>query len=533
MTHGIDPALLLAAVDEARTRRGELRAEPRPLTYVEVAAQINTHSATFSRLKNGRMPGPETTDRLLAWLGLSEEELSECAECEHDEAPAPDTDHSTDFASDPAATSPGGQVAAILGVGQLSQSQDPETAAAVGRVTELLNEGAVGVSIRTDLNPDDMPSQDVIDQMIAEERWDELDALFAEITIRPRHVAIVDTAAFADARLTVDAEGNVSGPVAYEGLWTGDMRMLPYGSLEWADVLPIPIIWDRAENDHDGMVVGSITSMERQDGVTSAMRAPDPTEADVQAVVAAAGGSVDALPARYFARFTATAAQPLHVDPPDERGLRRIYGHAAPRGVCHRSDMGACFQYPGDVDASLRHFHTGQAITLDNGETIRVGAITAGGPHLDTALARRGVTARDVNRHREDSNQVFALVRAWEDASGLAVSGVLIPSVSEATLMQAMACAPSVELWPSGRGRTLVGVHMVPTPAWPVVASAGSAMSLSSPSQALQVELEEQEFIPDDSRLEVIEASLKRIEIALALLASDAFTDVPVPEPAE
>src|SRR4029077_7696029 len=56
---------------------------------------------------------------------------------------------------------------------------------------------------------------------------------------------------------------------------------------------------------------------------------------------------------------------------------------------------------------------------------------------------------------------------------GLAVSGVVMPSVDRDTLMRAAASAPSVELWPAGRGRTLVGVHLVPTPAWPVAASAG------------------------------------------------------------
>lgn len=575
----IDPSLLLARLEARRAELGALRSteeNPEPLSWVEVGSQAGIHSATFSRLKAGTLPGDATMPKILSWLGITDPfdlvpdpeapetptpsgslvggmlethaialvgeqgpELvtvpegspllghnGECADCGDPSLaadPAPDDGEPTE---DPDST----KTAAIMGIGSLSESEDPETQAAVLRVRELMNEGAVGVSIMHDLNPDDMPDQSVIDALVDAEDWDGLDALFADIHARPRHVAVVDTAAFSDARLSVDENGVVSGPVTFEGMWTGDQRMLPYGVLTWDDdLLPIPIIWDREDGDHSGMTVGSISSLERVDGVVSSMS----PLIEEDAVAAAAGTT--ALPAAYFKQFKADKAMPLKVEAPDAQGRRRFWGTAAPRGVCHRSDMGACFQYPGDVDKELRNFHTGFEIALDDGTSVRPGAITSGGLHIDTNLARRGVSARDVNRHREDSNKVLSLVRAWDTPHGLDVSGVLAANVTEDQLLQAMAGSPSVELWPSGRGRTLVGVHVVPTPAWPVVSAAGSSLEFSS-SQSIEIEdppVEETALVASVEKFDLTEMydSLKRIEMALGLLVSDNIADgIPEPE---
>lgn len=433
------------------------------------------------------------------------------------------------------------KTAGIVGNGSLSQSEDEHTKALVARVQELLREGAVAVSIKHDLHPDVSAAlADVGDTDI-----EKAEEIMANAKIRPRHVAIVDTAAFSNARLVLGDDGfTVSGPVTFEGLYTGDMRTLEYGSLEWDDdLLPIPIIWDRQDNDHDGAVVGYINELERVDGMTTAVRPESVTEDDVEAVNAAAGSS--SLSAEYFADFKPTKAVPLTVTEEDANGLRRVYGIAAPKGVCHRSDMGSCFQYPGDVDPAHKGFHTGQSVTLSDGTTIRVGALTIGGKHIDPSLARKGVGFQDVGRHRDDANTVFAMVRAWDTAFGLAVSGVVMPGVDQDTLFRAAASSPSVELWPSGAGRTLVGVHLVPTPAWPVAASAGGeSQSLTTQDHVHVIDPEggyctecgdevpqqqEQELEPDE-RFARLEASLKRIEGALALLAADAMTDVPLPD---
>lgn len=451
--------------------------------------------------------------------------------------------------------------AGIIGTGSLSKSDDPRTQALVSRVQELLREGAVAVSIKHDLHPEvsaklstyEGPFEDEEEAIAAMEA---ANAIYEDAEIRPRHVAIVDTAAFSNARLTLDEDGfTVSGPVTFEGIWTGDVRTLKYGKLTWDDeLLPIPIIWDPQDNDHDGVVVGYISELERVDGMTSAVRPDAVSEEDVEAVVSAAGSSK--LDAAYFAKHKFSKRTPLTVSEEDANGLRHVYGHVAPYGVCHRSDMGACFQYPGDVDKTHRGFHTGQELALSDGTTVRVGALTLGGKHIDPSLARQGVSFREVNRHRDDANTVFAMVRAWEDSYGLAISGVVMPGVDRDALFRAAASSPSVELWPNGSGRTLVGVHLVPTPAWPVAASAGGDTHLLTMEDHVHVmspeggycadcgDTFEEEEMPEEvseetedtsveAALKRIEKSQERIEKALAVLAQEAMTDVPMPEDEE
>ena len=452
--------------------------------------------------------------------------------------------------------------AGIIGVGALSKSEDPRTQALVARVQELLREGAVAVSIKHDLHPETSERLATLekeadakmaagDEEGAMEIMQQARQIYEEADIRPRHVAIVDTAAFSNARLTLGEDGyTVEGPVTYEGIYTGDVRTLRYGSLQWdEDLLPIPIIWDPENNDHDGVVVGYINSLERVDGMETAVRPEAVSGEDVEAVTAAAGSS--ALPADFFDTSWSDKKTILTVTEEDENGLRRVYGYAAPYGVCHRSDMGACFQYPKDVDKTHAGFHTGSEVTLSDGSKIRVGALTMRGAHIDPSLARQGVSFKDVNRHRDDANTVFAMVRAWEGRHGLAISGVVMPGVDKDTLLRALALAPSVELWPSGRGRTLVGIHLVPTPAWPVAASAGGDSQILTGPDHVHVINPEGGFCAEcgDHETHEVETygltqgdigdllnemsgfkkSLGRIESALALLAADALTDVPLP----
>lgn len=454
------------------------------------------------------------------------------------------------------------KTAGIIGVGSLSKSEDPRTQALVARVQELLREGAVAVSIKHDLHPETSERLAALEKEVDEKMsaGDEDGAMeimmqarkiYEEADIRPRHVAIVDTAAFSNARLTLGEDGyEVVGPVTYEGIYTGDVRTLRYGSLQWdEDLLPIPIIWDPENNDHDGVVVGSISSLERVDGMETAVRPEAVSGEDVEAVTAAAGSS--ALPADFFDTSWSDKKTILTVTEENENGLRRVYGYAAPFGVCHRSDMGACFQYPKDVDKTHAGFHTGSEVTLSDGSKIRVGALTMRGAHIDPNLARQGVSFKDVNAHRDDANTVFAMVRAWEGRHGLAISGVVMPGVDKDTLLRALTLAPSVELWPSGRGRTLVGIHLVPTPAWPVAASAGGDSQVLTAQDHVHVinpeggfcaecgdheahEIETHGLEQEDigallNEMAGFKKSLGRIESALALLAAEALTDVPVP----
>lgn len=584
----MDPELLMAAIDQRRARLGEMQGRE-ALMYVEVAAQLGIHSAMFSRLRKGQLPNQQTQESLLYWLGADAEEFTACDACPADHAAEVDVegveddnpaivasedsagtenladgdeeDPSEDDGEDPDEDSDDAETegavektAAIHGSGRLSASEDPETQAALSRVRELLAEGAVGVSIAHDMDPETMPSEEELKaaekKAYEDDDWSELEALQEKVNSRPRHVAIVDTPAFSDAKLTLSEDGTVTGPIVFEGKWTGDSRRLPYGGLIWDEkLLPIPIIWDRHDGDHTGMTIGLIDTMWRVDDEDSALREEGPSGEDVDAVVAAAGTSM--LSARYFDRFSATSAEPVHIDAPDASGMRRIWGHAAPRGVCHRSGNNGCFQYPGDADAQHSGFHTGAAVTLDNGETIRVGSLTLGGAHIDTKLAKQGFGVYDAGTHRDNANRTIAMVRAWEDSHGLAFSGVLMPDASSADLLRAQASAPSVELWPTGRGnqRTLIGIHLVPTPAWPVTASVGSAEhqmgitegvvveALSDEESAAELtaepviaEFEEGAVLATAEQVQELLASNERIEKALAIII-DAIDPDDIPNP--
>jgi hypothetical protein len=324
----------------------------------------------------------------------------------------------------------------------------------------------------------------------------------------------------------------ISGPMVLEGVTTGDGRRIEHGALRFPEN-PISILWDREEGDHTGSVVGTITRMERRDngeiwgyGTLSITNDPE-AAADVQRAMElvrdnAIGWSVAldevtahlettatrgddddewsyddevmvttdarirhialvdtaafeaarpviaspraAYPAKHFEKWTSRDYVPFTVEADG-----RVWGHAA-GGGCHRGTAG-CLTYDSDVDPDMRGFHTGAPITLDNGETLRVGPVTFGGLHADVNMTRA-----QVRLHHENGSTVVALVRAWDDGRGrLAVAGTLVDGLDTGTVDQMRGCAPSYERWPEGSGLTLVGLHLVPLPAHPVAASAVEA----------------------------------------------------------
>jgi len=85
----------------------------------------------------------------------------------------------------------------IIGTGTLSESEEPQTAAAVTRVRELLLEGAVGVSVNLDDTEETMPDEDSDEPMVT-------------TSGRIRHVAIVDIPAFDRARVALVAAADRS-----------------------------------------------------------------------------------------------------------------------------------------------------------------------------------------------------------------------------------------------------------------------------------------------------------------------------------
>lgn len=460
-----------------------------------------------------------------------------------------DSDDSDDSDSDAATASAGaeakGTAAIVATGGHLHESEDPETQAAINRVRELFAEGVARVSIGASMDSEKMPDKDLLDELVAAEQWEEAEALLADVPFLIQHLAIVDTPAFVKANPTLDDDGQITGPITFEGLWTGDMRFFPLNGFTWEAALPIPIIWNRDAGDHTGTIVGSITGIERIEGETSQ---PD------DAVAASLGvAGLDVIPAKYVRK---PKPGPLTVTPPDENGLRHIFGTAAPAGVCHPNPKYStqCFTYPGDADPQMRRFNSGMPRKLDDGSTIRLGALTMFGLHASTeSMMRPGVTSTELAKY-EDGRTIFAAVRGYDDPSGMLVAGIVMPDVSDAELQRALTMGSSVEMAPTRTGRNVVGAHLVPTQAWPVAAG-GHAMTGPEPIQLAA----EPEPDPEPQVLNItqviegggeelaaflsgVQESLARVETALALVAGkvldfpdlpDLPEDVPEVDPAE
>lgn len=340
--------------------------------------------------------------------------------------------------------------AAIWGYGEWSTTTNPEVQALIERAKELLAEGAVGVSIATDLNPDDLPANPN----------DATDDVIEAAHIRPRHVAIVDTPAFSGAYLAVQDDGTLAGPIVFEGVPTGDLRGLPFESLEWDDdLLPIPIIIDLAEGDHTGTVVGMVKRLERVTG----------EQVQEAADVVPIAASSNAYPAALF-------AEPTQDEPLVEEigGFLRYSGAILPSNVCHRG-QGGCFTYRhGSADLST--FHSGARVQTDDGNMVRVGRLVYGGVHADA----QKLDYDEALRRTEDVRRAFSMGRVFDHPTrGLLFSGVVLPGVDR---MQVEAAAPSVELWPGKSGKLeLKTALLVNDPGWPVAASTGHSLIVSEP----------------------------------------------------
>lgn len=561
---------LLAAIDRRRVALAAQTGSVEPIPYTQVAAAVGVHSALFSRLKKGTMPTQDNIAKLAAWVG--DEAALHCAPCEELAAEAEPDDEAPEnvVVSENASEAVAQDIAvaelepssnelapvhAIRAVsGRLSESDDPETQAAINRVRELLAEGAVGVSVMLDLHPDDSARIGEAEKAAAADGWEKPLSEYLPDGFVPRqrirHTAIVDTPAFSDARLAIAEDGTLTGDVTFEGIYTGDVRYAAEPETIDLDATrtPSPIIWDRLDGDHSGMTVGYIDLFERVDAPEGTSGRPVLDDAAITASLAPL-----TMPAAYFAQTMPTGPEPLRISQPDAKGYRAIRGLAAPKGVCHRSAM-ACFTFPADPDPQLKHFHTGTLLRLDDGRDIRVGALTYAGHHLDPALAREGVKIDQTDNYRDDANRVLALVRAWPTRFGLMIAGVIPPDVTEAQVTRALACSPSVELWPRSDGRrTLMGIHLVPRPAWPVMASVGSATIAvtdepivleeadaetlaaeveGEPDEAVVAELDTVEMLaPVLERMDALQAKLDAIgETVDAVLALTPIDEVDIPE---
>jgi hypothetical protein len=158
--------------------------------------------------------------------------------------------------------------------------------------------------------------------------------------------------------------------------------------------------------------------------------AADETEADGEASataehLAALIASVGTVTRPDLAAFDMpTLAGPTPITYDTETG--RVFGHIATWKTCHVGYADVCVTAPKDDSGAYAWFNRYPVETEDG--TVWTGRITVGGRHAGLALnasATMGVY---------DGKTVAAHVRAYEDAHGIVVAGLLEPGLDAATL---------------------------------------------------------------------------------------------------
>lgn len=138
-----------------------------------------------------------------------------------------------------------------------------------------------------------------------------------------------------------------------------------------------------------------------------------------------------------------------------------VFGHLAAWGTCHVGYPGTCVT-PPQSKSSYAYFHTGEVTTAE-GERIAVGRLVLGAPHADLAKGFRAAA-----QHYDDTGRVVALVRAYEDAYGIAFSGVLVHDLTPQQRAEFAAMPLSGDWRRVGGAMELIGAISVPVPGFPV-----------------------------------------------------------------
>lgn len=267
---------------------------------------------------------------------------------------------------------------AIWGVGYMSATDDHDTQTLITRAMELLEEGAVGVSLRFDSEvvevrvkkelmeeselPSEMDDGDggmvEIDGRVVVATYSADDAVYAFTSARVRHLAIVDTAADVNASLQLTGAVAAAGVI---GDWSGNEHF--FNSPTFGD----PSVDGRLRYD----------------------------------------------PERYAWSCPPTLNQ--------ETG--HVFGHITPQGICLRGRPDRCVTPP---DGDLEGFMRGHAPAAGG---LRTGVICAGGGHCGV-----GVGAEEATKFYDNTGRAIADVRVGKDQYGIWFSGMARPGAKEEDL---------------------------------------------------------------------------------------------------
>ncbi|MBC7630314.1 NUDIX hydrolase [Aeromicrobium sp.] len=180
-----------------------------------------------------------------------------------------------------------------------------------------------------------------------------------------------------------------------------------------------------------------------------------------EAVLTSSGGDRVLPPLSYFNRHPDTGA--TVIEEPDANGLRRTYGYAAERGVCHIGYAGECVEAPMDEASVYEDFHLGRTKTIDG--YINTGLITYGIDHRD---ADEILSETATQQHFVNLSNAWAAVRIGTDERGVWFSGVVLPTVEEKWITAIEASGQVSGEWKYGALRSLLTVNV---PGFPVLRS--------------------------------------------------------------
>jgi hypothetical protein len=167
----------------------------------------------------------------------------------------------------------------------------------------------------------------------------------------------------------------------------------------------------------------------------------------------------------------------------------RVYGHAAPWGVCHTGINGSCIIAPHSK-LGYAPFRRGSVVTAE-GETIRTGTLTVGTGHASTT---HGVSASTAMAHYDNTGTAVADVEIGEDEYGIWVAGAIRPGATEAQIEALRRSTISPDWRNMGGNLEMVAGLAVNQPGFPlavvasghieslVAAGAGVMYSLSHPA---------------------------------------------------
>jgi len=328
----------------------------------------------------------------------------------------------------------------IMGEGFLhTDSADPETVGLVARTVELLEAagGAIpGVSVELDSEEvdvrvdkaswdqhqaemeawldDEVPEPEdpeVVDGRVVVDDW-----LYVTTGARLRGAAIVDNAAFADARIEIVASGGTVPHIWLTGLvahGAPDERMFDLPPSEWFRMVE--------PDETDPRVVWVNT-----EGV--------PVEA----------GAPDARP----------WGVPLTID------NGQVYGHLASWQDCHTAYTDRCLTPPRSP-SGYAWFHTGATRTQD-------GPVPTGRITVDTGHANPRASAASAVGHYDQTGHAVADVAAVDGVMGPWLSGWVRPWATDQQKHELSANPPSGDWRPRGGSTELVGVLAVNVPGFPL-----------------------------------------------------------------